>query len=348
MRPTSRFATAWALAALLAATLSPSPLAGRSQFPGFLPFSTALGEFPEGVAVDGRGNVYVSFDTPRGEVRRFSPDGSMDQVIDLGGSGALGLATDATGNVYVAREGAQHGVYRIAPSGTVSLVPGTERILFPNGLAFDHQGNLYISESFSLDEPLQDYPGCDIGFGSNFGPGGIWRVRPGADAELLIRDQLLTGVCAPSPIPFPVGANGIAYRHGALYVNNTEKAFVVRIALDHESNATATVFAAIPDIDPPSPFGPPNLDGLTVDVHGNLYLAVINQSRVVRVSADGAVVETVATAADGLDFPASLAFGSGRGARQTVFVTNYAIGPPGGAGPGIVTLSVGVPGLPLR
>ena len=347
MRRTSRFATAWALTALFAATLSPSPIAGRSQFPEFTPFSTALGEFPEGVAIDKRGNVYVSFDTPRGEVRRFSPDGSMDLVIDLGGSGAVGLATDATGNVYVAREGAHHGVYLIAPSGTPSLVPGTDRILFPNGLAFDHQGNLYISESFSLDEPLQDYPGCDIGFGSKFGPGGIWRVRPGAGAELLMRDQLLTGVCAPSPIPFPVGANGIAYRHGALYVNNTEKALVVQIALAHESSPTATVFAAIPDVDPPSPFGPPNLDGLTMDVHGNLFVAVINQSRVVRVSVDGTDIQTVATAEDGLDFPASLAFGTGRGMRQTLFVTNYAIGPPGGAGPGIVTLPARVSGLPL-
>ncbi|HEX6127713.1 MAG TPA: SMP-30/gluconolactonase/LRE family protein [Candidatus Limnocylindria bacterium] len=62
---------------------------------------------------------------------------------------------------------------------------------------------------------------------------------------------------------------------------------------------------------PPSPFGPANPDGIALDVHGNIYLPIINQSRLVRVSADGALVETLATSADGFDFPASIAFGTG-------------------------------------
>lgn len=106
-------------------------------------------------------------------------------------------------------------MYRVDQSGHARLVPGTDAIVFPNALAFDRAGNLYISESFSFDAPLTEYPGCDIGFGSFFGQGGIWRVAPGGSAELWLRHDLLTGVCAPNPIPFPVGANGIAHRHGA-------------------------------------------------------------------------------------------------------------------------------------
>jgi sugar lactone lactonase YvrE len=88
------------------------------------------------------------------------------------------------------------------------------------------------------------------------------------------------------------------------------------------------------------------LDGIALDVHGNIYALVIAQSKLVRVTPDG-VITTLATAGDGLDFPASLAFGTGKGMRKSVFVTNYAIGPPGGAGPGVLKVDVGIPGLPL-
>jgi sugar lactone lactonase YvrE len=82
-------------------------------------------------------------------------------------------------------------------------------------------------------------------------------------------------------------------------------------------------------------------------VHGNIYAAVINQSRIVKISPDGSTIETVATSADNLDFPASLAFGTGKGDRKSIFVTNFAIGPPTDVGPSLVKIDVGVPGMPL-
>ena len=65
-------------------------------------------------------------------------------------------------------------------------------------------------------------------------------------------------------------------------------------------------------------------------------------------SPDGQSIDVVATPADGLDFPASLAFGTGKGERQSVFVTNLAfVVPPGFAGPGLAKIDVGEPGMPL-
>jgi hypothetical protein len=89
------------------------------------------------------------------------------------------------------------------------------------------------------------------------------------------------------------------------------------------------------------------LDGIGLDVHGNIYGAVITQSKLVKIDAQTKEITTLATAADGLDFPASLSFGTGKGDRQSVFVTNYAIGPPGGTGPALMKVEVGEPGLPL-
>ncbi len=98
---------------------------------------------------------------------------------------------------------------------------------------------------------------------------------------------------------------------------------------------------------PPPPGIPPGLDGLALDVHGDIWSVVITQSRLIRIDAETGEIATVATIDDGLDFPASLAFGTGKGLRKSVFVTNYAIGPIPGVGPGVVRVDVGVPGLPL-
>jgi hypothetical protein len=56
------------------------------------------------------------------------------------------------------------------------------------------------------------------------------------------------------------------------------------------------------------------------------------------------------TEEDGLFNPASIAFGTGRGDRKYVFISNFAIlepGPIGNLGPAVLKYNVGVPGLPL-
>ena len=83
-------------------------------------------------------------------------------------------------------------------------------------------------------------------------------------------------------------------------------------------------------------------------MHGNIYAAIVTGNTVEMVSRDGSHIETIATSDDGLTFPASLAFGTGKGERQNLFVTNLAFEvPPGFAGPGIAKISAGAPGLPL-
>jgi sugar lactone lactonase YvrE len=332
---------------LVGGVFSTAAAASRTEFPDFLPFDPLQGELPEGVAVDKVGNVYASFPV-LGEIRKYTPDGEESVLVTFDTPGALGLAVDAPGNVYVARGAPYRGVYKVDQMGDATLVPGTDAIISSNALAFDKRGNLYITETWSVDAPLAEYPGCDVGFGPFFGPGGIWRVPRDGVAELWLRDDLLTGLCATGgAIPFPIGANGIAYRMGALFVNNTEKGAVVRIPVEVRGDpGVPEVVAVVPDLDPTPPTGPPFLDGMALDVHGNIYVPVINQSRIVKIAPDGSTVETLATVSDGLDFPASLAFGTGKGQRQSLFVTNYAIGPPG-AGPGLLKIDVGVPGLPL-
>jgi sugar lactone lactonase YvrE len=349
-----------AVAALIAATMAiAAPAVAKDGFPSWTPFERPTeefpGEIPEGVAVDKTGNVFVSINS-LGQVWKFTPDGTKSLLVDLPGAGAAGLAVDAMGNVYVAgglMDAPYRGVWKVDRNGDATLVPGTDQIVLANALAFDHQGNLYISETFSFDDPTP-YACAATGGGISpvvgYGDGGIWIVPRGGSAELWLRHPVLSGSCN-FPIPYPVGANGIAYRHGSIYVNNTEAAQVLRIPVERDGSAgSPSVFAQVTDLEPVPPYpylGPPGIDGIALDVHGNVYVPVINQSRIVRISADGTTQETIATWGDGLDFPTSLAFGTGKGERQNLFIVNSSIGPPFLAGPGLLKIGVGVPGMPL-
>jgi sugar lactone lactonase YvrE len=108
---------------------------------------------------------------------------------------------------------------------------------------------------------------------------------------------------------------------------------------------TPEVVAHVGGVDPV--FGPWLLDGLALDVHGDIYVVAITGQAIVKVARDGSTTEVVATEDDHLDFPASIAFGTGKGERQSVFVTNLSLAGPGRAGPGIAKVHIGTPGMPL-
>jgi sugar lactone lactonase YvrE len=205
-------------------------------------------------------------------------------------------------------------VYRVARNGSFTRLPGTSAIGFPNGLAFDKRGNLYVTDTAR---------------------GAVWRVpADGGPAAVWYESALLVGNGSAN-FGFPIGANGIAYRQNEIVVGNTEGARLVRIAIEPDgSPGTATILAESPAL-----YG---ADGLTFDVHGNVWVAVIVQSTIVSVSPNGAIT-TVATASDGLDWASSLAFGK----NTDLWVVNFAIGPPGGPGPALLRLDAGAKRQPV-
>ena len=142
------------LAIAAAALLVPAAVAGAAvESVVVVDYELAAGEQPEGVAVDKRGDVYVSL-APLGQVWRIDRDGTetmLAQVVPAGGgNGVLGMAVDAPGNVYVAAatfDPATSGVYKIARDGSFARLPGTEAIVFPNGVTLDKEGNAYVTDT---------------------------------------------------------------------------------------------------------------------------------------------------------------------------------------------------------
>lgn len=124
---------------------------------------------PQGVAVDGVGNVYVS-DTHNNAVRKISPTGGVTTMAGDGSqrfvdgtaaaatfNGPTGITVDSTGTMYVA-DSNNHAIRRITPTGEVTTLAGngapgssdgtvtTAKFNYPEGVATDSAGNLYVAD----------------------------------------------------------------------------------------------------------------------------------------------------------------------------------------------------------
>ncbi|MGH7563491.1 MAG: SMP-30/gluconolactonase/LRE family protein [Gemmatimonadota bacterium] len=311
-------------------------------------FDLSRGEVPEGIAFDGEGRLHVGL-APLGRILRIGPDGTQTTFASLlaapipagGPPGLLGLASTATGDLYAALvsfDPATHGVYRIGgQTGAFERLPGSQAICWPNALAFDQQGNLYVTESTRVcsGEPAV---------------GAVWRIPPGGNAEVWTESAALAGNGALG-LQVPIGANGITFRPGGegggtLIVANTETGALLSIPIRPDGSA-GEVETLVQD----QRLLP--LDGIVLDDQGAIYAMVIGQNRIVKVSPEGTDLEVVADQTDGLVLPVNAAFGTRGEDRQRLFVANFALPaavlpdgfPP--PKPGIVVIDAGGPGAPL-
>jgi sugar lactone lactonase YvrE len=295
-------------------------------------FDVAAGQLPEGVTVDKKGNVFASL-SPLGQLVKIAPGSNVAEPFGAieglmsGDLGLLGLAVDAPGNVYgtvFSTNPDAHGVWKFhRKTGAAERVPGTDALMFPNSIAFDKQGTMYVTDMIL---------------------GAVWRVPRGGSAEQWIVDPLLEGD-GSAEFPFPLGANGIAVRRNTVYVGVTEGLSIVTIPILWDGSAgEAAIYAQVGTF----------VDGIALDVHGNIYIAAPAANAVLRVNAADGSVDTLATLADGLDAPTSVAFGTGKGDRQSVYAANFSVAVrplgdpafPDPPNPSVIKVAVGVPGLP--
>ncbi len=140
------------------------------------PATEARLDYPDGIAVDAAGHVYVA-DRRNGRVRRIDAETAVITTVagtgghGFGGDGGpaieaqlnnpSGLAMDAAGNVYVADSG-NNRVRRIeAETGLITTVAGTgengtsgdsgpaaeAQLSFPDGIAVGADGHVYVADS---------------------------------------------------------------------------------------------------------------------------------------------------------------------------------------------------------
>ena len=266
--------------------------------------------FPEGIAADQAGRIYVSsFDFSTDNVIHvFGRNGHLQTTISLPGVVPLGLEFDKAGNLYVANFGGGTVLKFTPPFNSGSLPAQTFAVCGGagagcglNAITFDAAGDLYVSDSFG---------------------GNVFKLDlPSGAVSTLVADDLLKPGSHGFP---PFGANGLAFDAAgkSLYIANTADDRILKYDL---ATKTLSVFAESIN----------GADGIAFDRHGRLWVAANQGDEVVALNAKGRVVERLGSfqgvgkdgAAKGLLFPASIVI-----SRGSIYVTNLALALTGAVG----------------
>lgn len=320
----------------LVLALSPAAFAHRPDagtVDTVVQFSSAQLETPESIAIDVKGNIYISL-AITGEIRRIAPDGTQSTlaVLPIGPiltfcgpffNAVTGITLDNHGYLYVSVvscEEESRGIWRISTAdGSAELLGTVPLAGLPNGIAV-YKGYVYAADT-SL--------------------GVIWRVpvdgSPTGEAELWLSDPLLEGDF--SQVPPKGGANGLQIFRHTMYVANSGFGTIVAIPLGpHGEPGEPTIHATLPD--------GLGCDDFAIDVRGSIYCTTNVTNFLIRIDPDG-TSEILLTGADGLDGPTAAAFGRKGADRFNLYITNGAFPfGPNNQSPSLMRLHLGVQGAP--
>ena len=283
--------------------------------------------FPEGVAVDAAGNVYVA-DSSNSLIRKITPAGVVTTLAGTAGTigfadgpaatakfwSPSGVAVDTAGNVYVADTN-NNRIRKITPAGVVSTLAGSSTgasgftngtgsaasFYYPNDVALDTAGNLYVAD-WSNNAIRKITPG---GVVSTVAGGGVWAVGS------------TNGAAASATFNAP---RGVAVdTAGNVYVADTGNYLIRKIAAGQVTTFAGSTLSGVfggfaNGTGTASMFDSP-MD-VAVDGAGNVYVSDVNNYLIRFITPNGMVTTLAGTTKTGgfQDGPAlSATFGALRG-----------------------------------
>jgi sugar lactone lactonase YvrE len=294
-------------------------------------FNPAVGDLPESLTIGADGSFYLSMSTAT--IKRVAPDHQVTTFATLPvtpGAFATGLKFGPDGYLYAGSGGfgpspSAAFIWRISPAGVVTQYAALDANGFPNDLAFDDHGNLFVTDPFL---------------------GLVWKIDPQGHPSVWLSDPLLAGNPAnPYLILHSFGVDGIAFDKSkrSLYLGNVDFGEILKVDVEHDGSAgDLEVFAGDAKL--------LGADGIAFDKKGTLYVAVNGQDSIAAVDEDGHV--STVFAGGPLDAPSSLVFGNHGDDKKTLYASNFAVlrafgVKPGAPQPSLVALPVKFGGLPL-
>lgn len=264
-------------------TMTPHEERALLQKEAFTTFCDGL-DHPEGLAFDNEQSLWAGGEL--GQIYRIDEAGRVLEVARLGGF-CLGLTFSTNQDLWVCNSGL-HSLMKLDRSGRVleSITRAGDRSLWnPNFSVFDHEGNLYFSDSGDW--------GQENGF--------LYRLRASGEVDHV-----------GGPFAFP---NGLALSADdrSLFVVESQHDQVLRIPIENDGKAGepevyAEKMARVPD-------------GLALDVNGNLYVTCYASDCIYRVQTDRRV-DLLAFDPEGTRIarPTNVAFGGP--ALEDLYVAN--------------------------
>jgi hypothetical protein len=292
---------------------------------------------PADVAVDSSGNVYIA-DSGNDVVEKVTPAGILSVIAGNGEEAAAkegpalasplhsptGLAIDSSGDVYIG-DTKNNRVEKVTPAGTLSFVAGNgsfggptqgaataSRLGFPQGLAIDSQGNLYIAD---IDNARVE----------KVTPGGTLSFFAGTGAQ----GAPIQGSATSSPLNHPsrLAVDG----SGDVFIADTVNYRVEEVTPAGTLSFVAGTGASAPPTYGSSPLLSPVYYplGIAVGATGVLYIADGSNNTIDRVGPETASAPTVTSATPGngtgtIDFLPPVSYG-------TSAITGYEASTDGGA-----------------
>lgn len=231
----------------------------------------------EGPAVDKNGNVYAVNFGKEGTIGKVTPDGKPELFVELPqGSTGNGIRFDSKGDMFIA-DYTGHNVLKVdMKTKAISVHAHEPTMSQPNDIAIDSRDRIYASDPNWKEKK-----------------GRFWRVD--TDGKVTLLDSL--GL-----------ANGIDLSpdEKTIYVNAGREILAYDLSESGDVSNKRTLIE-FPD------FG---VDGMRVDVKGNIYIARFGKGTVAKISPKGYIVQEVTLAGKR---PTNVAFGGKDG--RTVYVT---------------------------
>lgn len=173
-------------------------LAGSTDARG----TAARFSYPDGIAIDGVGNLYVS-DYSNNAIRKITPFGDVTTLYSSPSTfGPGGLCVDGSGNIIVAAQDASQ-IIKITPAGVASIIAGSTpgytngpalsaaQFNTPGDVKIDASGNLYVADfgnnairKITPGGQVSTIAGSDVagnmaGFADGVGTAAIFNNPPG-------------------------------------------------------------------------------------------------------------------------------------------------------------------------
>lgn len=318
----------WAISAL--ALFATSAAMASPPVTTLVTFNPSLGELPESVTADDFGNLYISVG---GTIRKFDTAHHLSTLATVpipAGAFSVGVKVGPDGYIYMASgalftEPNAAYIWRISPAtGKAKVFATLPPASFPNDMAFDERGQLYVTDSFL---------------------GQIWKIDSRGNPSVWLQDaRLLGNPLAPVPVFHAFGANGVALdasqRH--LYVGNTDYGRILRVEIRGGKAGAVEVVAESELLK--------GADGIALDERGTLYVAVNAHDRIATVDPRGGI--SVYAEGAPFDAPSSVVFGRGCRGERTLYLSSFALYRangfiPGTPQPAIQSIPVPFAGLDL-
>ncbi|MFY9728903.1 MAG: hypothetical protein WAJ87_25615 [Bryobacteraceae bacterium] len=255
--------------------------------------------FPEGVALDSAGDLYIA-DFDNGRIRKVSSPSSVittvagNGIFGFGGDngpaanaeldGPSGLAVDLAGNLYIADSG--NNRVRMVSTGVITTVAGNgtpgfsgdhssatgAELYGPSGVAVDANGNLYIADYFNNRVRMVSN-GVIITVAGNGTPGSGGDNGPAISAQLS-------------------GPKGVALdAAGDLYIADSANNRIREVSGGVITTVAGSGAFALGDGAPATKAVISLPAAVAVDIAGNLYIADSGNNRIRRVT--GGIISTI-------------------------------------------------------